>query len=104
MINWHRVNELKHEIGEDDFAEVAELFLEEFDEVICRLKSTPKPEQFEADMHFLKGSAMNLGFDALSHLCSTGEREAALGNFDAVPLSAVFETYETSKTDFLAAA
>lgn len=26
MIDWDRVEELRHEVGEDDFAEVVELF------------------------------------------------------------------------------
>lgn len=101
MINWNRVKELRDEIGDDDFAEVAELFLEEVEEVIVRLKSAPKPAQFEQDMHFLKSSSLNLGFDALSKLCSEGEREAAAGNFDAVPLAPVFQTYDASKLAFL---
>lgn len=101
MINWARVNELKAEIGEDDFAEVADLFLEEVEEVICRLKSTPKPDLFEQDMHFLKSSSLNLGFDQLSKLCGEGEREAAAGNYDAVPLTPVFQTYDASKQAFL---
>ncbi|MCI2394692.1 Hpt domain-containing protein [Aliiroseovarius sediminis] len=101
MINWDRVNDLKAEIGDDDFAEVAELFLEEVEEVIYRLKSAPKPALFEQDMHFLKSSSLNLGFDALSKLCGEGEREAAAGNYDAVPLAPVFKTYDESKTAFL---
>ncbi|WP_371170181.1 Hpt domain-containing protein [Aliiroseovarius sp. 2305UL8-7] len=104
MINWDRVNELKTEIGEEDFAEVAELFLEEVEEVIARLKSTPKPALFEQDMHFLKSSSLNLGFESLSKLCGDGEREAAAGNYDAVPLTPVFQTYDASKEAFISGA
>ncbi|MHA6265520.1 Hpt domain-containing protein [uncultured Aliiroseovarius sp.] len=104
MIDWNRVTELKDEIGEDDFAIVAEMFLEEVEEVIDRLKANPKPALFEQDMHFLKSSALNLGFKALTALCAVGEREAAAGNFEAVPLAPLFKTYDASKAEFVARA
>ena len=100
MISWERVNELRDEIGEDDFAEVADMFLEEVEEVIGRLKSDPEPTSLEEELHSLKGSALNLGFKALSKLCQDGERQAASGNFAAISLPDVFETYEKSKIVF----
>ncbi len=102
MICWERVNELRAEIGEEDFAEVAEIFLDEVEEVIDRLRVNPQPAQFEQDLHFLKSSALNLGFEALSKICSDGERHAAAGDFDPTGLNAVFETYDASKQAFLA--
>ena len=33
MISWERVNELRDEVGQEDFLEVVEIFLEEVDEV-----------------------------------------------------------------------
>ncbi len=100
MISWERVNELRDEIGETDFAEVAEMFLDEVDEVIARLKSHPEPERLEEELHSLKGSALNLGFEALSKLCQDGEQQAANGNFAAISLPDVFETYAKSKSAF----
>jgi len=100
MIDWDRVNELKEEIGEEDFAEVSKMFLEEVDEVIDRLKSAPDPSKYEQDMHFLKSSSLNLGFKSLSRLCCVGEQQAATGNAMAVELSPVFEAYEASKAAF----
>ncbi len=100
MICWDRVTELREEIGEDDFAEVADMFLEEVDEVIGRLKSNPHPSSLEEELHSLKGSALNLGFEALSKLCQSGERLAADGDFAAISLVAVFETFEKSRETF----
>jgi len=97
MISWERVNELRDEIGDEDFAEVADMFLEEVEEVILRLDSSPKPETLEEELHSLKGSALNLGFEALSKLCQEGERQAASGNFTAISLPDVFDTYHKSK-------
>jgi len=102
MIDWRRVNELKDEIGEEDFGEVAEIFLEEVDEVIARLRSSPDPALYEQDMHFLKGSALNLGFRGLSEICGQNETDAANGQGHQIQLEPVFTTYEQSKFEFLA--
>ncbi|WP_322867234.1 hypothetical protein U5922_014250 [Aquicoccus sp. G2-2] len=37
MIDWRKVTELRDEIGEEDFAEVVDLFLAEIDEAIGQL-------------------------------------------------------------------
>jgi HPt (histidine-containing phosphotransfer) domain-containing protein len=73
MINWERVNELRDEVGQEDFLEVVEIFLEEVDEVVARLRTSPDPTTYEDDLHFLRGSAMNLEFAALSRTCHSGE-------------------------------
>jgi len=101
MIDWTRVRELKDEIGEEDFAEVAEMFIAEVDEVIDRLKTAPDPGSYEADLHFVKSSALNLGFADLAALCQTGERQSAAGDAAAVDLAPVFASYDASKAAFL---
>lgn len=100
MIDWARVNELKDEIGEEDFAEVAELFVAEVDEVIQRLKAHPDPTRYEEDLHFLKSSALNLGFAQLSSLCQDGERRSAAGEAASVDLAPIFTSYAASKVAF----
>ena len=104
MIDWNRSDSLRAEIGPEDFREVVELFLEEVDEVVMRLRLAPDPARFEEDLHFLKGSALNLGFTALGDLCAQGEREAAAGRPIAVDIAAVIALYEASKQAFLARA
>ena len=103
MIDWARVDELKTAIGEEDFAEVAEMFLAEIDEVVERLQAAPNPASYEADLHFVKSSALNLGFVELSALCQAGERRAAAGQAESVALDPVFAAYTASKAEFLAA-
>lgn len=102
MIDWARVQELKDEIGEDDFAEVAEVFIAEVEEVIGRLKAAPDPARYEADLHFLKSSALNLGFSELSALCQIGEKTAAAGQAETVDLLPVFRAFESARAEFLA--
>lgn len=102
MIDWMRVIELRGEIGEEGFAEVVELFLDEVEEVVARLSQAPDPQCFEQDLHFLKGSAWNLGFAGFGALCQDGERRSAMGSPSTVDIGAVLASYAVSKDQFLA--
>lgn len=98
MIDWSRIADLKSEIGDEDFAEVVDMFLEEVEEVIDKLRTAPVKSELENDLHFLKSSALNLGFSEFARLCSEGERAAAAG--DGVTLAPVIDCYLASKADF----
>lgn len=100
MIDWDRVEELRDEVGAEDFTEIALLFLQEVDEVGARLASAPDPDTLQADLHFLKGSALNLGFARLGSLCAEGERDAAEGAPVALP--PLLACYAESRRQFLA--
>ena len=99
MIDWGRVNALRNEIGAADFAEVVTLFLEEADEVVARLSNRLGAPRLEADLHFLKGAALNLGFADFAGLCQMGERRAAHGDPSA-DLTAIRHSYGASKAAF----
>lgn len=101
MIDWVRVDELRHDIGDDGFAEVVELFLDEVEEVVMRLQARPDPARLEEDLHFLKGCAWNLGFAEFGALCHDGERMAAAGQAAQVQLPPVLACYGQSKAAFL---
>lgn len=98
MIDWDRVADLRAEIGAADFAEVADMFLEEAEEVVARLDTGMPGPGLEAELHFLKGSALNLGFDQLAALCHDGEKLASNGG--TVDLALVIERYRASRTAF----
>lgn len=102
MIDWERVNSLRNEIGEDSFDEVVELFLDEVETVISKLRLHPDPATYEQDLHFLKGSAWNLGFADFGAICQDGERLAARGNPGAIDIGAVVESYVRSRKAFMA--
>jgi histidine phosphotransfer protein HptB len=107
MIDWKRVEELRTEIGADGFAEVAEMFLEEAEETVQSLLAGPDAGEVEGQLHFLKGSALNLGLADLAAICQEGERLAAAGHGAAVDTSAVAAVYRVSRgalLDGLAAA
>ncbi len=101
MIDWHRVRELRSEVGAEDFAEVVELFLAEVDEVAARLAADPDPDRLKDELHFIKGSAYNLGFDRLGELCSAGEQRAAQGDAAGVDVAAVLDCYAQSRRSFV---
>lgn len=102
MLDWSRIDELRDEIGAGDFGDVVELFLQEVEEVISRLSTSPDHGQLEQDLHFLKGSALNLGFSSFSRLCQEGERLSGAGQTDLVNIAAIVEEYERSRDRFLA--
>jgi HPt (histidine-containing phosphotransfer) domain-containing protein len=98
MIDWDRVAELRDEIGEEDFAEVTELFLDEADEVVLALAGITDPGSLQAALHFLKGSALNLGFRDLAALCQQGERTP---DMTAEALAGLAGCYHASRDGFL---
>ncbi len=102
MIYWPRVNELRKELGPEDFNDVVDLFLEEVEEVITRLGQGANLAQLEQDLHFLKGSALSLGFARFSDLCQDGERKSATGQADTVDLTAIIAGFTQSKSQFIA--
>ncbi|MCU0854480.1 MAG: Hpt domain-containing protein [Rhodobacteraceae bacterium] len=96
MISTERLEELKSEVGEDDFDEIVALFIAESDTIVDRLKHASDPGEAGDLLHALKGSALNLGFDALARLCREAE---ASGNGGLCPqLKELFDVYERSKT------
>lgn len=97
MIDWDRLRDLRGEIGDDGFDEVVAMFLEETDEVVGRLSADGGAKALESDLHFLKGSALNLGFSDLAALCQDGERTAALGGTE-IDLDRVRAAYQASKS------
>ena len=102
MIDWKRVKELQDEIGPDGFAEVADMFLEEADQAVQSLIRGLADDAVEGQLHFLKGSALNLGLADLAQLCQEGERLAAQGQGAAVDTGRVADVYFLSRTQLVA--
>jgi HPt (histidine-containing phosphotransfer) domain-containing protein len=102
LIDWSQVAQLRQEVGVEDFDEVLDLFFEEVEEVTTRLaQSTPSKDLGEG-LHFLKGSALNLGFAAFSMACQKGENLCANGADAEVDVPEILAIYETSKQKFYA--
>lgn len=102
MIDWNRVIELRDEVGAEDLMEVVELFLEEVETVLGDLSKDVSNDELSSQMHFLKGSSLNIGFSDMAALCAQGETDAAAGNTDTIDLNTIQSCYATSKSAFLA--
>jgi len=97
MIDWGRLNTLRDEVGEEDFEEVVDLFLDEVESVIDRLTTSQATGQLEVDLHFLKGSAMSLGFRGFANLCQDGETLSGQGKSAEVAVQPIVDCYHHSK-------
>lgn len=102
MIDWNKVSELRAEIGDEDFADVVDLFLEEVDGAIEQLRADLPESKLECCLHFLKGSALNLGFTTFSEICAQGEIMARDGATGDINVAEVVAIYDKSKTEFVA--
>ena len=102
MIDWKRIAELKDEVGMEDFEEIVTLFLEEVDGAIAELNADASGPELADSLHFLKGCALNLGFEALGALCQAGERLAHDGRSAEVDVDEVRSVYAASREAFLA--
>lgn len=97
MIDWIRVNELKDEIGSDDFSEVIALFLIEVEETLTRMNAAQNDaKQMQDLVHFLKGSALNIGFSELAEACSSAEKNSAGGKI-SIDVSEFRQLYDQSR-------
>ncbi len=96
MLDWNRINELRGEVGDDEFQLILELFLDEVEGAIMRL-SRRDALRLETDLHFLKGCAWNLGFSEFGNLCDAGERKAAAGRHGEVDVESLLASYSASK-------
>ena len=103
MIDWTRVSDLREEVGEEDFEEVVDLFISEVDTEIRGLRNVVDGQTLQGQLHFLKGSALNLGFSAFAELCQKAELSAAQDGPDPMPLDAIFDCYAASKSEFFSA-
>jgi len=97
MIDWDRVRELRREIGAEAFEEVIDLFLEEVETGLTALRDDMARAERADALHFLKGSALNLGFVAFADLCESVER-----GLRSARTGEIRDCYERSRAEFLA--
>lgn len=96
MLDWDHINRLRNEISAEDFSEIVDLFHGEVADVFNRVNARGATH---TDMHFLKGSAANLGFVAFSKTCQITEHALREGKPN-VDLTAVFDSYQKSCLQF----
>lgn len=95
MLNKDRIEELRGEVGDDGFVEVIEIFCEEVEEVLEHL-ATPGADLAER-LHFLKGSALNIGMERVGALCLAAEDRLRF-DANAVPdIATIRDAYAASR-------
>lgn len=99
MIDWEQISILRTDLGAG-FDELVEVFLNEMDGAIAQLDPDAAPDRIAADLHFLKGSALNLGFATFARLCAAGETCASHGG--RVDLAPIRASYCDSRLVFVA--
>lgn len=100
MLNNSRIAELKAEVGEEDFTEVVELFCEEVEEILDALTNVTRTS-LRDKLHFLKGSALNIGLDAVGDLCRAEEIRLEADPDATADIAAIRTAYAASKAELL---
>lgn len=103
LVDIDRLTELRDEIGPEDLEVVVSAFLEEADEAIALLSRVGETDGLAAQLHFLRGAALNLGLAALAECCRLGEASAQAGRPGDMDLAALLALYDRSREHFLAA-
>jgi len=93
-MNWTRLAQLRAEVGDEALSEVLGLFLAETDAVAERLRSAGASDGLSDDVHFMKGAALNVGFDEVAAQCDHAEAAAEAGPVDPEP---ILHTYRAAR-------
>jgi len=101
MIDWNRMTELKTDVGAEDFAEVIEIFMEEVEGVLSPMLSGEKRSRIDEDLHFLRGSALNIGFHRFAGICAEAEKLVATGRTGDIALGEIGRVFEASKAAYM---
>ncbi len=95
MLDLARLNDLRSEVGEDEFAEVVDIFREEVEDVLGRLDGVD-PLDLAGALHFLKGSALNIGLQQVGALCESEERRLKADPNHAPDVAEIRSCYDVS--------
>jgi HPt (histidine-containing phosphotransfer) domain-containing protein len=100
MIRWDRYQELRAEVGDEDLAEIVDLFLSELEISVAQIMSMPQAGLTADSFHALKGSCLNIGFDKLADLCAAAEQAIARGEAGGIDRARLAEVYAASRAAF----
>lgn len=95
MLDWDHIDRLRTDVGRREFSEIVSLFVGEVEEVFDRIT---KEGVTDHDLHFLKGSAANLGFVDFAKTCQIAQHELHVGN--SPDIVQVMKCFQTSKAHF----
>ncbi len=101
LVDRARLEELVADIGEEALPEIVEMFVAEVEESLAALRREERQEagRIAAEAHFIKGSALNLGFAALAEVCGKIERLAATAPETPVVTARIVTLFERSRAE-----
>ena len=101
VINWTHLSELRADMGDETFAEVINLFLQEVQSGIERLSRERSASDLVSEFHMLKGSALSLGLTDLANICANAESMANAGQVDCFQPDELSTVFHTSRSELL---
>lgn len=97
MVSWKRIDELRAEIGDEDFEEILTMFLSEVEESLGRMGNPIGIELLQEELHALRGAALNVGMQKVAMLCGDAEDAIKHGRQTAPDLAPVTEAFQASR-------
>ncbi|WP_286758633.1 MULTISPECIES: Hpt domain-containing protein [Sulfitobacter] len=101
VIDWEQVATLQTAVGRDDFSTIMCVFFKEVEEANAQLTMGVTTDQFRDILHFVKGSALSVGFVELSEQCAQAEGNFAGSHQITSIWKEILTSYEESKEHFL---
>lgn len=104
LIDRAQLEALRAEIGEEDMAEVIQIFLAESDEILSRCRKHPAATDWVMELHALKGCALNLGLSRMAEMCHRAEmrqRGTADGEAEFQQIAACYAASTDALLSFL---
>ena len=100
MIDWIRIDELRDEVGQDDFGDIVGVFFEEVQEALENLRRSDTVVTLLGQLHFLQGSALNLGFSNFAAICRNEENSLQKDSSHTVEIDKICGAFSSSKQQF----
>ena len=97
MIDWIRIDELRDEVGQDDFGDIVGVF---FEEALENLRRADTVVTLLGQLHFLQGSALNLGFSNFAAICRNEENSLEKDPSHTVEIDKICAAFSSSKQQF----
>lgn len=102
MLDWTRISELQNDLGEDGFAEMAVMFLDEIEQALHGLPGArADPVRLAETLHMIKGCALNVGLGAVaSHAAQLEHQTPSATGLDQ-DFQALQQKFFASRREFL---
>ena len=100
MIDWIRIDELRDEVGQDDFGDIVGVFFEEVQEALENLRRADTVVTLLGQLHFLQGSVLNLGFSNFAAICRNEENSLQKDLSHKVETDKIYGVFSSSKQQF----